>query len=244
MFGLDAKQPGQSGNDIQLPQFEQAGHDGRNVPGVAHGHKKRLVPEIPAVPLRRLIGVGFLPEDAPAVFGIEQSHPVMFRQVFHHLHAVVEHPRDLQHRGPASQRLGKLLGRDPALREQDDGPDRIAHIRPVQSRRRGRVAGGSADGQHFVPAVHPHQRPQIAVGAGHAPILERGARVLPVVLEGKTRVQRLAQGRRAFHNGRSALAKKKNVLFFQHWRHQFVKTENAAQRPPPRHGARVEQLAP
>ena len=227
MFGLDPEKAGKRADDPESAHLEQAGHDGGNVPGVAHGHEEDLALQIPAVPLGDLIGIGFLPEDAPAVLGVEQSHAVMLGQMLHHLHAVVEDPGHFKHGRTRAQRLGKLLRGHFALRQEHGGLDGMAPIRAVEGGGSGGVPGGGTDGQHLVPAVLAHQRPQIAVGAGHAPVLEGGAGVLAVVLEGEGHAELLLQFGRALHDRRIAFAQIEDVFLLQHRGHELIKTEDA-----------------
>ena len=92
--------------------------------------------------------------------------------------------------------------------------------------------------------MHAHQRTQIAERPGHAPILEGGAGVLPLVFEGEAAADTGGQGGGRLYDGSVALAQIHNVLFLKHGGHQFVKAENAAQGGGTGGPAGVEQVAP
>ena len=53
-------------------------------------------------------------------------------------------------RGPAPQRLGKLLRGDLAVRKEHGGFEKVLQVGPVECGRGGSVAGGSAYGQETV----------------------------------------------------------------------------------------------
>ena len=97
MFGLHPEQARQIGNDAKTAHLEQAGHDRRDVSGVAHRDKQDLARQIPVEPLGDFIGIGFLPKDAPAVLRVEQGHAVVLGQMLDDLHAVVEYAGHLKH---------------------------------------------------------------------------------------------------------------------------------------------------
>ena len=128
MLGLHAKHAGQRGDDAKLKHFQKAAHDGRDVARIADGHKEAEISHVPAVPLGGFIRVGFLPEDAPAVLGIEQGHAIIFGQQFNHLHAVVKHAGQFKHGCSAAQGLRKLLGRHLAVGQKHHALEGRAHV--------------------------------------------------------------------------------------------------------------------
>ncbi len=77
MVRLHAKKARQFLNNIQLLHFDKAGHDCRDIAGIANGHKKSFILHIPAKFLSNFIGIGFLPQNTPAVLGIQKRHAVM-----------------------------------------------------------------------------------------------------------------------------------------------------------------------
>ena len=244
MFGLHPEQARQIGNDAKTAHLEQAGHDRRDVPGVAHRDKQDLARQIPVEPLGDFIGIGFLPKDAPAVLRIEQGHAIVLGQMLDDLHAVVEYAGHLKHGRTGAEGLGKLLRRHLALRQQHGGLDGMPHIRAVQSRGSRRIPGRGADGQHLIPSVLAYKRTQIAVRAGHAAILKGSARVLAVVLERERGVQLLLEFGSAVHDRGVPFAEVQDVFLLQHGGHQLIKPEHAAQGRVPGGGPAVEQVAP
>ena len=244
VFALHAEDARQAGDDAQFQHLEEAGHDGRDVARVADGHEDAQAGHVPAVPLGHFIGVGFLAQDAPAVLGVEQGHAVILGQMLHHLHAVVEHAGQFQHRGTAAQGLGELLRGHFAVGQQHHALEGRAHIGGVQGRGGGGITGGGADGQHLVPLVAAAEPFQIAERTGHAAVLEGGAGVLAVVLVGKGHAHTVAQGRSGFHDGGQAFAQIDDVFLVQQGRQQLVITEDAAQGRAAGRGAAVEDLAP
>ncbi len=132
VVGLHADDFGQGVDDAGFKKFEKPAHDGGDVAGVADGHHHHLVGQVVFELLGDFIGVGLLAEDPPGVFGVEQGHVVLFGQGLDHLHAVVEHPGNLEDGGPAAQGLGELLGGHFPVGQQNGGFDVRLEIGGIQ----------------------------------------------------------------------------------------------------------------
>ncbi len=242
--GLDPDDPGQGLDNLQVVEAQKTLHDGGDVAGVADGHHHGFVRQIIVEGLGDLIGIGLLAPDAPGVFGVEQGHLVVVGQGLHHLHAVVEDAGDLQDLGAAAQGLGQLLGRDLAVGQDHRGGDPVSQVGGVKRRRRGGVAGGGADGQDLAGPGLLRQEVEVAQGRGHAPVLERGAGVLAVVLEIKGRAHLVLQVGVGRHLGGVAFPQVDDVRQRNHRGDEFVVPENTAQGREVEHAAVIEEAAP
>ena len=160
--GLDADDPGQGLDDLQIVEAQKPLHDGGDVAGVADGHHHGFFRQVVVEGLGDLVGVGLLAPDAPGVFGVEQGHLVVVGQGLHHLHAVVEDAGDLQDLGAAAQGLGQLLGRDLAVGQDHRGGHLVSQVGGIERRGGGGVAGGGADGEHLAGAGLLHQEVEVA----------------------------------------------------------------------------------
>ena len=168
----------------------------------------------------------------------------MVGQGLHHLHAVVEDAGDLQYHRAAAQGLGQLLGRDLAPGQDHRGGDPVSQVGGVKRRGGGGVAGGGADGEDLAGPGLLRQEVEIAQGRGHAPVFERGAGVLAVVLEIKRRAHLILKVLVGRHLGGVAFAQVDNVRQRNHRGDEFVVPENTAQGREVEHAAVVEQAAP
>jgi hypothetical protein len=180
--GLDANDLGQGVDDTGFMKLEKPVHYGSDVARIADGHHHDLVGHGILEVLGDFVGVGLLSQDAPGVFGVEQGHMVLLGQGFDDLHAIVEHPGNLENVGAAAQRLGELLGRHFFVGQQDRRLDVGFEIGGIEGRSSAGVPGGRADGKHLVDQSLPDEKIDVAQGAGHAPVLEGGAGVLAVIL--------------------------------------------------------------
>ena len=244
MVGLHAHDVGQFLDDAEAVHLEAGGDHGSDVAGVADGHEECLVAHLPVIPLGGFVGVGFLAEHAPAVLGVEQSHAVMVGEVLHHLHAVVEHAGHFQHLGTGAEGLGELGGSDLSVGQEHHSADGLAHVGTVHGGCGRSVAGRSADGEHFVPAVLAHEGLKIAVGTSHAAILKGCAGVHAIVLVGEAAANMLLQSSGSLDDGSVALAEVDDVLFFQNRSHKLIEAEDAAQSSMAGGAAGIEEVAP
>ena len=128
--------------------------------------------------------------------------------------------------------------------QEHHGADGIAHIGAVHGGGGRGVAGGGADGEHFVPAVLAHEGLQVAVGTGHAAVLEGGAGVHAVVLVGEAAAHVLLQSGGSLDDGGVAFAEVDDVFFFQHGSHELIEAEDAAQGGVAGGTAGIEEVAP
>ena len=244
MVGLHTNDVGQFFDDAEAVHLEAGGNHGGDVARVADGHEEGLVAHLPVVPLGGFVGVGFLTKHAPAVLGVEQGHAVMVGKVFHHLHAIVEDAGHFQHLSAGAEGLGELGGSDLAMGQEHHGTDGIAHIRTVHSGGGRGVARGSADGEHFVPAMLTHKGLQVAIRTGHASVFKGGAGIHAVVLVGEAAAHMLLESGGSLNDGRVAFTKVNDVIFFQHRSHKLVEAEDTAQGGVTGGTAGIEEVAP
>ena len=244
VLALHAEDTRQAVDDAEVVHFEEAGHDGGDVAGVAHGHEEAEILHVPAVPLGYFVGVGLLTKDTPGVLGVEKGHAVFLGEDFDDLHAVVKDAGKLEHCGAAAKGLGKLLRGHLAVRQEHDALQGGADIGGVERRRGGRIARGGADRDHLVPVMMAAEPFQIAEGAGHAAVFEGGAGILAVVLEGEGNAGLFLHEIRGLDDGGQALPEVDDVLFVKDGSQELIVAEHAPQGVPAGGGPGIEEVTP
>ena len=135
MFGLHTDNLWKCFDDSDLKKFDKSAHHRGDVAGIADGKDDNKVLCIKFKVLGDLVGVGFLSQNAPGVFGVQQGHGIAIRQRFHHFHTVIKHTRDLKNLRTTTQGLRQLLGGDFFMGQQNCRFDMRCQVGTIQGGR-------------------------------------------------------------------------------------------------------------
>ena len=193
-------------------EFQKTSHDRRDVPCIPYGQDHHFVSHIIVKILGHFIGKGFLPQNTPAVLGIQERYRVFLCKRLHDLHTIVKYPGNLQHKRAAAQGLGQLLWRHFSLGEENSGPQKPFQIGPIQRGGSGCVSCRGANGQQILYALFLGKVVDVAQGACHSPVLEGGAGIQAIVFEIKIKTHHRLQPVIRLHQGRMTLPEVNNPI--------------------------------